>query len=62
MDKKRRFFILTLKFKCPCCHGNQYRLSRFDSSAKNPHGAVCIFCKSGMIVHHQPAPERVRHL
>ncbi|WP_128177978.1 MULTISPECIES: cold shock small protein YmcF [Erwiniaceae] len=54
--------MLTLKFKCPCCHGNQYRLSRFDSSAKNPHGAVCIFCKSGMIVHHQPAPERVRHL
>ncbi|WP_072133227.1 cold-shock protein [Winslowiella iniecta] len=45
-----KVFILNLKFKCPCCHGHQYRSSLYDVSPKNPHGAVCIFCKSGMTV------------
>ncbi|WP_130835137.1 cold shock small protein YmcF [[Erwinia] mediterraneensis] len=43
-----KVFILNVKFKCPCCHGHQYRLSVFDVSRNNPHGAVCIFCKSVM--------------
>ncbi|WP_439213108.1 cold shock small protein YmcF [Duffyella gerundensis] len=37
-----------LNFKCPSCSGHQYRLSSFDVTTKNPHGAVCIFCKSVM--------------
>ncbi|MFH8134667.1 cold-shock protein [Pantoea osteomyelitidis] len=42
--------ILNLKFQCPGCLGHQYRLSLFDVTHKNPHGAVCIFCKSIMHV------------
>lgn len=38
-----------IHFRCPCCHGSQYRTSVFDVSDKNPHGAKCIFCKSSMI-------------
>ncbi|WP_419470641.1 hypothetical protein [Duffyella gerundensis] len=40
--------IIILNFKCPSCSGHQYRLSSFDVTTKNPHGAVCIFCKSVM--------------
>ena len=36
-------------FRCPCCHGSQYRTSSFDVSDRNPFGAKCIFCKSMMI-------------
>jgi hypothetical protein len=39
----------TIHFRCPCCHGSQYRVSMFDVSEKNPFGAKCIFCKSAMI-------------
>ncbi|MFK3712833.1 MULTISPECIES: cold-shock protein [Leclercia] len=38
-----------IHFRCPCCHGSQFRTSAFDVSEKNPHGAKCIFCKSSMI-------------
>lgn len=38
-----------IHFRCPCCHGSQYRTSAFDVSDKNPFGAKCIFCKSSMI-------------
>ena len=38
-----------IHFRCPCCHGSQYRTSVFDVSEKNPHGAKCIFCKSPMV-------------
>ncbi|WP_288446759.1 cold-shock protein [uncultured Enterobacter sp.] len=38
-----------IHFRCPCCHGSQYRTSAFDVSEKNPFGAKCIFCKSSMI-------------
>lgn len=38
-----------IHFRCPCCHGSQYRTSVFDVSEKNPFGAKCIFCKSSMI-------------
>ena len=38
-----------IHFRCPCCHGSQYRTSAFDVSDKNPFGAKCIFCKSPMI-------------
>ncbi|MEP9308509.1 cold-shock protein [Enterobacter cloacae] len=38
-----------IHFRCPCCHGSQYRTSAFDVSEKNPFGAKCIFCKSPMI-------------
>ncbi|WP_420883167.1 cold-shock protein [Winslowiella toletana] len=48
-----------MKFKCPCCHGQQYRLSLFDVNSKNPHGAVCIFCKSGMTASSQVANNKV---
>ncbi|XTZ39147.1 cold-shock protein [Salmonella enterica] len=37
-----------IHFRCPCCHGSQYRISNFDMSEKNPFGAKCIFCKSAM--------------
>ncbi|MEZ2604172.1 cold shock small protein YmcF [Kluyvera intermedia] len=40
--------ILINYFRCPCCHGSQYRTSIFDVSEKNPSGAKCIFCKSIM--------------
>ncbi|POT56587.1 cold-shock protein [Citrobacter amalonaticus] len=39
---------LHIHFKCPRCHGSQYRTSVFDVSEKNPFGAKCIFCKSIM--------------
>ena len=38
-----------LHFRCPCCHGSQYRTSAFDVTERNPLGAKCIFCKSTMI-------------
>ncbi|MCU6684748.1 MULTISPECIES: cold shock small protein YmcF [Leclercia] len=38
-----------IHFRCPCCHGSQFRTSAFDVSEKNPLGAKCIFCKSSMI-------------
>ncbi|EKM6456973.1 cold-shock protein [Cronobacter dublinensis] len=38
-----------LHFRCPACHGSQYRISRFDVTDKNPHGAKCIFCKAVML-------------
>ncbi|WP_395225317.1 hypothetical protein, partial [Escherichia coli] len=38
-----------IHFRCPCCHGSQYRTSSFDVSDMNPFGAKCIFCKSMMI-------------
>ncbi|WP_313479427.1 cold shock small protein YmcF [Atlantibacter hermannii] len=41
--------ILHIHFRCPCCHGSQYRTSHFDVSQQNPFGAKCIFCKSAMI-------------
>ncbi|WP_456119816.1 cold shock small protein YmcF [Winslowiella arboricola] len=56
---KTKVFIITIKFKCPCCHGQQYRLSLFDVTSKNPHGAVCIFCKSGMTASSQAANNKV---
>ncbi|WOZ79702.1 cold-shock protein [Kosakonia sacchari] len=37
-----------IHFRCPCCHGSQYRISSFDMTEKNPAGAKCIFCKSAM--------------
>lgn len=48
-----------IHFRCPCCHGSQYRTSAFDVSDKNPFGAKCIFCKSPMITLDHP-PQRVR--
>ncbi|MCS2147789.1 cold shock small protein YmcF [Scandinavium manionii] len=39
----------SIHFRCPCCHGSQYRTSSFDVTEKNPFGAKCIFCKSAMI-------------
>lgn len=48
-----------IHFRCPCCHGSQYRTSAFDVSDKNPFGAKCIFCKSSMITLDHP-PQRVR--
>ena len=41
--------ISYIHFRCPCCHGSQFRTSIFDVSEKNPHGAKCIFCKSSMV-------------
>ncbi|WP_425435734.1 cold-shock protein [Pantoea rwandensis] len=41
--------LFTQFMKCPQCQGSQYRKSVFDVSQKNPHGAICIFCKSMMI-------------
>ncbi|WP_308537642.1 cold-shock protein [uncultured Kluyvera sp.] len=40
---------LNIHFRCPCCHGSQYRTSIFDVSEKNPFGAKCIFCKTTMV-------------
>ncbi|MCZ3383530.1 MULTISPECIES: cold shock small protein YmcF [Enterobacteriaceae] len=40
--------INRIHFRCPCCHGSQYRISSFDITEKNPAGAKCIFCKSAM--------------
>ncbi|GAB82738.1 hypothetical protein [Shimwellia blattae] len=39
---------LNIHFRCPCCHGSQYRTSVYDVSEKNPAGAKYIFCKSDM--------------
>ncbi len=39
----------SIHFRCPCCHGSQYRTSHFDVTANNPYGAKCIFCKSSMM-------------
>lgn len=39
----------SIHFRCPCCHGSQYRVSVFDVTENNPHGAKCIFCKSAMV-------------
>ncbi|HFZ0576730.1 cold-shock protein [Klebsiella aerogenes] len=41
--------INNIHFRCPCCHGSQYRTSHFDVSEKKPFGAKCIFCKSDMV-------------
>nr|WP_072015695.1 cold-shock protein [Citrobacter farmeri] len=38
-----------IHFRCPCCHGSQYRTSSFDVTDRNPFGAKCIFCKTTMI-------------
>ncbi|WP_433977344.1 cold-shock protein [Erwinia sp. E_sp_B01_9] len=42
--------IPIIKFKCPSCHGCQFRFSPHNITPKNPHGANCIFCKAGMTV------------
>ncbi|WP_418903896.1 MULTISPECIES: hypothetical protein [Erwiniaceae] len=44
-----RSIIQNIKYQCPSCHGCQYRFSPFSITAKNPHGANCIFCKSQMV-------------
>ncbi|WP_126358411.1 cold shock small protein YmcF [Cedecea lapagei] len=47
--------MLNLQFQCPSCGGSQYRTSPYDVRESNPHGAVCIFCKSAMQVSaHRP--------
>ena len=53
-----------IHFRCPCCHGSQYRTSAFDVSDKNPFGAKCIFCKSPMITLDHLAAARIaqRHV
>ncbi|MES0263653.1 cold shock domain-containing protein [Citrobacter sedlakii] len=38
-----------IHFRCPCCHGSQYRTSAFDVTEKKPFGAKCIFCESVMV-------------
>lgn len=45
-----------IHFRCPCCHGSQYRTSAFDVSEKNPYGTKCIFCKSPMVAQLNAAP------
>ncbi|WP_312946745.1 cold-shock protein [Superficieibacter sp.] len=40
---------LKIQFRCPACHGSQYRTSHFDVTEKNRFGAKCIFCKTAMI-------------
>ncbi|MFK3704629.1 cold-shock protein [Klebsiella sp. NPDC088457] len=45
-----------IHFRCPCCHGSQYRTSNYDVSEKNPFGAKCIFCKTSMITFDNIAP------
>ncbi|WP_420845704.1 cold shock small protein YmcF [Mixta theicola] len=42
--------MLTIKYRCSRCQGHQCRISLFDVSIRNPHGAICIFCKSPMLV------------
>ncbi|WP_455863884.1 cold shock small protein YmcF [Pantoea agglomerans] len=39
-----------LKYQCPSCCGSQFRFSMHNVTSKNPHGALCIFCKSIMTV------------
>ncbi|WP_372451303.1 cold shock small protein YmcF [Cedecea davisae] len=54
-NQKKESFILNLLFQCPSCGGSQYRTSSYDVRESNPHGAVCIFCKSAMQVSaHRP--------
>lgn len=56
-----------IHFRCPCCHGSQYRTSQFDVTEKNPFGAKCIFCKSAMMTldtirpHHLGVHSAARH-
>ncbi|PLM46255.1 cold-shock protein [Klebsiella michiganensis] len=50
-----------MHFRCPCCHGSQYRTSTYDVSEKNPFGAKCIFCKSAMITFDNIAPHISRN-
>ncbi|QGN37857.1 cold-shock protein [Klebsiella oxytoca] len=50
-----------IHFRCPCCHGSQYRTSSYDVSEKNPFGAKCIFCKSAMITFDNIAPSISRN-
>ncbi|WP_353614121.1 hypothetical protein [Mangrovibacter phragmitis] len=38
-----------IHFRCPKCHGSQYRVSLLNITEKNPYGATCVFCKSVMI-------------
>ncbi|MBJ3816756.1 cold-shock protein [Shimwellia pseudoproteus] len=38
-----------INFRCPCCHGSQFRTSNYDVTEKNPFGAKCIFCKTPMV-------------
>ncbi|ELT9605463.1 cold shock small protein YmcF [Raoultella planticola] len=45
-----------IHFRCPCCHGSQYRTSNYDVTEKNPFGAKCIFCKTSMITFDNIAP------
>ncbi|HHS9739649.1 TPA: cold-shock protein [Raoultella ornithinolytica] len=45
-----------IHFRCPCCHGSQYRTSNYDVTKKNPFGAKCIFCKTSMITFDNIAP------
>ncbi|MEY8771218.1 MULTISPECIES: cold shock small protein YmcF [Erwinia] len=47
---KLRLLIPPIKFRCPTCHGCQYRFSLHSITPKNPHGANCIFCKATMTV------------
>ncbi|WP_420026174.1 cold-shock protein [Enterobacter ludwigii] len=54
MLKKVNGINLNIHFRCPCCHGSQYRTSIFDVSEKNPYGAKCIFCKSTMTFADRP--------
>ncbi len=42
--------MMMFQFKCPECQGCQYRQSLFDIRQANPYGAVCIFCKSSMLL------------
>ncbi|MFV0261434.1 MAG: hypothetical protein ACK5JN_03200 [Kluyvera sp.] len=54
---------LNIHFRCPCCHGSQYRTSVFDVSERNPFGAKCIFCKTNMVLNEatiiKPKPSAV---
>ncbi|MGE9551962.1 cold-shock protein [Erwinia amylovora] len=45
-----KVYITRLKYQCPACSGSQFRFSLHSVTAKNPHGAVCIFCKTIMKV------------
>ena len=52
MNATRRLckeIILNIQFRCPACHGSQYRTSPYDVTEKNHMGAKCIFCKTAMI-------------
>lgn len=40
--------INNIHFRCPCCHGSQYRTSHFDVSEK-PLRREMHFCKSDMV-------------